>query len=296
MTQESRESTELNVDAIVGDKFKVTKDIELSALAGAAHRKNAIDDLVATGNTFQTPYLYTVGNLASPTEYENNPLVINKSIYGTLDFSYKNFLYLTGTGRNDWYSTLAPGKTDYFYPSISGSFVFSELLHASWMDMGKLRVGYSNTGGEADETYQTLLGYNNIGTLNGRPIGNISNGGTVPNAALEPSTSKEFEIGTEMDLFKNRLHLDIALYNKKLSKEVIPAVTSEASGYNAVLLNSGSLQNRGIELLVSAALKRERAGAVLRSGKETPRFCPDCQLGYGRELSPDRGRNLRIAR
>jgi TonB-linked SusC/RagA family outer membrane protein len=251
MTQESRESTELNVDAIVGDKFKVTKDIELSALAGTAYRKNTVDDLVATGNTFETPYLYTVGNLASPTEYENNPLVVNKSIYGTLDFSYKNFLYLTGTGRNDWYSTLAPGKTDYFYPSISGSFVFSELLHANWLDMGKLRVGYSNTGGEADQPYQTILGYNNIGNLNGHPIGNISNGGTVPSAVLEPSTSKEFEIGTEMDLFKNRLHLDIALYNKKLSKEVIPAVTSEASGYNAVLLNSGSLQNRGIELLVS---------------------------------------------
>ncbi|WP_426668142.1 SusC/RagA family TonB-linked outer membrane protein [Mucilaginibacter sp. McL0603] len=253
MTEEARKSTELNVDAIIGKKFTVTKDIALSPLAGASYRKHVVDDLVATGNTFQTPYLYTVGNLASPTEFENNPVVVNKSLYGTLDFSYKNYLYLTATGRNDWYSTLAPGKTDYFYPSISGSFVFSELLHANWLDMGKLRVGYSNTGGEADAPYQTLLGYNNIGNLNGHPIGNISNGGTVPNAALQPSTSKEFEIGTEMDLFKNRLHLDITLYNKKLSKEVIPAVTSEASGYNAVLLNSGSLQNKGIEFLASGS-------------------------------------------
>ncbi|MDB5090289.1 MAG: hypothetical protein JWR09_4283 [Mucilaginibacter sp.] len=251
MTQETIKSTELNIDAIIGKSFKVTKDFNLAALVGANSRKAVTDQLDATGNTFQTPYLYTVGNLASPTEYESNPVVVNKSIYGTLDISYKNYLYLTVTGRNDWYSTLAPGKTNYFYPSLSGSFVFSELLHLDWMDLGKLRLGYANVGGEADSPYQTLLGYNNIGNLSGHAIGNISNGGTVPNSALEPSSAKEFEIGTELTFFKNRLHFDIAYYDKKESREVIPAVTSKTSGYDAVLLNSGTIQNKGIEFLVS---------------------------------------------
>jgi len=251
MLEENYKSTELNVDGIIGKDFKLTKDFKLSALAGVNSRKAVVDDLNAEGNTFQTPYLYTIGNLASPTEFTNNPVVVNKSIYGTLDFSYKNYLYLAATGRNDWYSTLAPGKTNYFYPSVSGSFVFSELLHITAMDMGKLRVGYANVGGEADEPYQTLLGYNNIGNLNGYPIGNISNGGTVPNDKLQPSSASELEIGTEMDFYNTRLHLDIAYYNKKESREVIPAVTSSTSGYNAVLLNSGTIQNKGIELLVS---------------------------------------------
>ncbi len=251
MQEENIKATELNIDAIIGKKFTITKDFDLSTLVGVNSRKNVTDQIDAQGNTFQTPYLYTIGNLASPTEYESNPVVVNKSIYGTFDFSYKDFLYLGVTGRNDWYSTLAPGKTNYFYPSINGSFVFSELLHASWMDNGKLRLGYANVGGEADSPYQTLLGYNNIGNLAGHPIGNISNGGTVPNALIEPSSAKEFEIGTEMDLFKNRLHLDISYYDKKISKEVIPAVTSETSGFNAVLLNSGTIQNKGIEILVS---------------------------------------------
>ncbi|MGZ3871318.1 MAG: SusC/RagA family TonB-linked outer membrane protein [Mucilaginibacter sp.] len=251
MTEENRKSTELNIDAMIGKKFKFSKDFELSTLIGVNSRKATVDDLVATGNTFETPYLYTVGNLASPTEYESNPVTVNKSIYGTFDFSYKNYLYLGVTGRNDWYSTLAPGKTNYFYPSINGSFVFSELLHYDWLDMGKIRVGYADVGGEADQPYLTLLGYNNIGNLNGHPIGNISNGSTVPNSQIEPSSAKEFEIGTELDFFKNRLHFDISYYNKKESKEVIPAVTSETSGYNAVLLNSGTIQNKGIEFLVS---------------------------------------------
>jgi outer membrane receptor protein involved in Fe transport len=106
-------------------------------------------------------------------------------------------------------------------------------------------------GGEADQPYQTLLGYNNIGNLSGHAIGNIANGGTVPNPGLEPSSAKEFEIGTELTFFKSRLHFDIAYYNKKESREVIPAVTSKTSGYDAVLLNSGTIQNKGIEFLVS---------------------------------------------
>ena len=251
MTEENVKSTELNVDVIIGKQFKITKDFNLSALAGVNSRKAVTDQIDATGNTFETPYLYTIGNLASPTEYTSNPVVVNKSIYGTFDFSYKNYLYLSATGRNDWYSTLAPGKTNYFYPSVSGSFVFSEVIHIPGIDIGKLRVGYANVGGEADAPYQTLLGYNNIGNLNGFPIGNISNGGTVPNAALQPSSAKELELGTEIDFLKSRLHLDVAYYNKKESREVIPAVTSEASGYNAVLLNSGTIQNKGVELLIS---------------------------------------------
>ncbi|HEY4154502.1 MAG TPA: SusC/RagA family TonB-linked outer membrane protein [Puia sp.] len=258
MQEENIKSTELNVDGIIGKEFKIAKDFKLSALVGVNSRKAVVDQIDAQGNTFQTPYLYTIGNLASPTEYTSNPVIENKSIYGTLDFSFKNYLYLTATGRNDWYSTLAPGKTNYFYPSVSGAFVFSELVHIPAMDMGKLRVGYANVGGEADAPYQTLLGYNNVGNLNGYPIGNISNGGTVPNSTLEPSSAKEFEVGTEMTFFNNRIHVDAAYYDKKESREVIPAVTSGTSGYDAVLLNSGTIENKGIELLLSGVLVKAK--------------------------------------
>ncbi len=259
MLEENIKSTELNVDAIIGDHFKVGSDFAISALVGVNSRKAVVDQLDAQGNSFETPYLYTIGNLASPTEYTLNPVVVNKSIYGTVDLSYKNFLYISGTGRNDWYSTLAPGKTNYFYPSVSGSFVFSELVKVPGMDIGKLRLGYAAVGGEADAPYQTLLGYNNIGNLNGYPIGNISNGGTVPNAKLEPSSTKEFEVGTEMTFFGNRIHIDAAYYNKKASHEVIPAVTSNTSGYSAVLLNSGIIQNKGIEVLLSGTLVKSKS-------------------------------------
>ena len=180
-------STEVNVDAIIGKDFKVGKDFKITSLIGVNSRRYLVDQLDATGSDFETPYLYTVGNVLGPVEFSSNPLIVNKSIYGTLDFILqKPYLYLSATGRNDWYSTLAPGKVNYFYPSLSGSFVFSELLHASWMDLGKIRIGYANVGGEADAPYQTILTYNNIGNLNGYPIGNIANGSTVPSDDLRP--------------------------------------------------------------------------------------------------------------
>ncbi|MCR8560002.1 SusC/RagA family TonB-linked outer membrane protein [Mucilaginibacter sp. BJC16-A38] len=254
MTEENQKSSELNIDAIVGKEFKVTKDFNVTALLGANSRRYVVDQIDAGGANFATPYLYTIGNLLYPRESTYNPVTVNKSIYGTLDFAYKNFLYLSATGRNDWYSTLAPGKKiNYFYPSLSGSFVFSELIHIPGMDLGKLRIGYANVGGEADSPYQTLLGYNNIGNLYGHPIGNISNGGTVPNALLEPSSAKELEIGTELSFANSRLHFDIAYYNKKESREVIPATISESSGYTNVILNSGVIQNKGLEFLVSGS-------------------------------------------
>ena len=80
MTDENIKSTELNVDAIIGKQFKINKNFNVSALAEVNSRKAVIDQIDATGNTFQTPYLYTVGNLASPTEFTSNPVVVNKSI------------------------------------------------------------------------------------------------------------------------------------------------------------------------------------------------------------------------
>ncbi len=252
MLEENYKSSETNVDAIIGKQFTISSDFKFSALVGGNMRNSNVDEIFIFGSSFQTPYLYTIGNLASYNQVTtSNPVIKNRSVYGTLDFSYKNYLYMTVTGRNDWYSTLAPGKTNYFYPSISGSFIFSELLPVHGMDMGKIRIGYAGVGGEADQPYQTLLGYNNIGNLYGYPIGNISNGSTVPNATLEPSSTSEFELGTEMTFWGNRLHIDAAYYFKQAKNEVIPAVASGTSGYNAVLLNSGTVQNSGIELLIS---------------------------------------------
>jgi outer membrane receptor protein involved in Fe transport len=157
---------------------------------------------------------------------------------------------------------LAPGKINYLYPSISSSFVFSELLNIPSMDLGKLRVSYASVGGAADQPYQTLQTYGIQGTLivpsGTYPIG-AAGGSTVPNSGLTPSQRKEFEIGTEMDFFKNRLRFDLAVYQKKVIDDIVPVTIDFTSGYSSALLNVGTLRVNGIEL--------ELGGTPFKTGK-----------------------------
>ncbi|HEY9003056.1 MAG TPA: SusC/RagA family TonB-linked outer membrane protein [Mucilaginibacter sp.] len=252
MSDQNVKQTELNIDLTTGKKFKLNKDFSLNLLLGANYRKSTQEFLNTGGFNFAIPFLYTVGNLENPQE---SHLINNEeyqSLYGSADFSYKSFLYLTVTGRNDWYSTLSPGKIDYLYPSVSGSFVFSELLHIPQMDLGKLRLSYANVGGAADSPYQTLQTYGIQGTFNSPdggvyPVGSAGNG-TVPNSGLLPSSRREVEIGTEMDFFKNRLRFDLAVYQKKVIDDIVPVTIDYTSGYTSALLNVGTLKYNGIEL------------------------------------------------
>ncbi|MES1159753.1 MAG: SusC/RagA family TonB-linked outer membrane protein, partial [Bacteroidota bacterium] len=176
------------------------------------------------------------------------------SVYGNVELAYGGFLYLNGSIRNDWFSSLATygksNKLDVLYPSVSGSFVFSQVLHQNWLSFGKLRAGYAEVG-QATDPYQTLLSYALYSpTLNGRPLGSISNT-SVPNDALQASKASEVEVGTEMKFLNNLISLDVSWYFKKSNNEIVSAPASISSGYTGAVLNIGQLQNKGVEALVS---------------------------------------------
>jgi TonB-linked SusC/RagA family outer membrane protein len=253
MYEQNVKQGELNVDLIAGKEFKIGSDFTLNAMVGGNYRRSEQEYVTAQGQNFATAFLYTIGNLENLQEGYALNREEYQSVYASADLAYKNYLYLTVTGRNDWYSTLAPGKLNYLYPSISGSFVFSELLHIPAMNLGKLRLSYAAVGGAADAPYQTLQTYGIQGTLNVPggvfPIGSAG-GGTVPNSLLRPSKREEFEIGAEVDFFKNRLRTDIAVYQKKVIDDIVPVSIDYTSGYYSAILNVGSLQDVGVEFQI----------------------------------------------
>jgi len=251
MYEQTVKQTELNIDITAGKKFQISPSFSINALLGGNYRKSTQEFVTAAGQNFATEFLYNIGNL----EVLQESYALNnekyESIYGSVDLAYKNYLFLMMTGRNDWYSTLAPGKSDYFYPSVSASFVFSELLHLHSVDLGKLRLSYASVGGAADAPYQTLQTYGIQGTLTvpggTYPIGSAGSI-TVPNSGLKPSKREEFEIGTEMDMYKNRLRIDVAFFQKKVIDDIVPVTIDLTSGYNSALLNVGSLRVNGLEM------------------------------------------------
>jgi len=253
MYDQDVKQTELNLDLTFGKNYKFNKDLTMNLLFGGNYRQSVQETVYAGGQTFATPSLYNIGNLEVLQESYTLNQEEFESIYGSADFGYKNFLYLTVTGRNDWYSTLAPGKVNYLYPSFSGSFVYSELVKIPGMDIGKLRLSYADVGGEADNPYQTLQTYGIGGTLSvasgNYPLGTAGSG-LVPNSALRPSKRKEFEIGTEDDFFNNRLRIDLAYYHKNVIDDILPVTIDYTSGYNSAVLNVGNVRDDGFEFEV----------------------------------------------
>lgn len=202
--------------------------------------------------------LYTVQNgRAKDPLYDLQEKAVN-SVYGSAEVSFKQFLFLNGTLRDDWFSTLSADNRRIQYPSLSASYVFSESMELpAWVSFGKVRVGYAEVGGDSDvEPYSNLLYYsinsNLIANPSGaaQPVGGPS-GTTLPNANLRPMRAAETEAGLELKMFANRVSLDLSVYKKITTDQIVRAQISDASGFVDTRINSGKSENKGIEMMLS---------------------------------------------
>ncbi len=255
-TEQNSKFSDINVDGLIGKSFKID-DFSITPNVGASYRRTKSEGITNGGASFQLFGIYTLANTGGKSVSAYKQDQETQSVYGTLELAYKDVLYLTGSARSDWFSTLAtPGKDNKLnvvYPSVSGSFVFSELWKPSFLSFGKLRAGYAMVG-QATGPFQTQLYYNlRSESLNGAPLGNIVNG-SIPNSSLKASKATELEIGTELKFFNSRLSVDFTWYNKKSSDEILPVPTSTTTGYSGAVLNIGKLQNKGVEGLVSGVV------------------------------------------
>ena len=172
------------------------------------------------------------------------------SLYGTAGIGYNSTFYLNFTGRQDWFSVLNPLNNYKFYSSVSGSIVFSELLKDKlpWLNYGKVRGSWAQVGSaNGVNTYEGNLSYSiNSNQFNGQTLASIA-GGSAPNPNLQPFTVTEKEIGLEARILNNRLHFDIAAFDKVTTDQILNVQLSNASGYGSSKKNLGSLKNKGIE-------------------------------------------------
>ena len=174
------------------------------------------------------------------------------SLYGTAELGYKDMVFVNLAGRNDWFSVLNPQNNSSFYPSVSGSFIFSEVLKdISWLNYGKLRASFADVGSaNGINAYSGQLTYGILqNPFNGYALGQINNGNS-PNPLLRPFSVSEREVGIELKLFKSRVNIDVAYYDKQTRDQILTVAVSNATGYNGTPLNLGALQNRGFEFMI----------------------------------------------
>jgi len=258
--QEVRRFRELNTDFLIGANRKFGSiGVDLTLGGNQLYRRSDLNSTMVTDFVIRGLYVPQNGRLKDPT-YGLSERKVN-SLYGAAEFSYKDFLYLNGTVRNDWFSTLAPANRSILYPSVTSSFVFSQAFNnlPAWLNFGKLRAAYAEVGSDGDVSpYSNNLFYSiNSATFAGQPVGNITSS-TIPSSTLRPSRTAETEFGLELKLLNNRIALDMAYYNKVTSDQIVAAQASDASGYTTKLINSGESRNRGVEMLLTLSPVRTK--------------------------------------
>jgi TonB-linked SusC/RagA family outer membrane protein len=250
------EVSETNAMATLNYKLQLTEGIGLSALAGYNSRRGVVKQIDMRGAQFIQPYFHSFTNLAQATSIPYFGRVETNSVFGSIDFDYKGFLFLTATGRQDWFSTLAPSDNGVFYPSVGGSFVLSDAIDLPrTFNLVKFRASWAQVGGGAPNPYQINLTYSSVpsSTVPLQNVTEVTGGGkNISNALLGPLLSTTTEVGLNVGILDNRLNFDVALYDRKSTDDIVNVPVSIATGYNTAVLNSGELSNRGIEVMINA--------------------------------------------
>ena len=236
-------------------------DLGIDALGGAAIYTLQDNNLYsATRSGILIPGYYSLNNsVERPNVSVGASEKQVNSAYAKLTLSYKNMLFVDATGRNDWSSTMPKNSRSYFYPSVGGSFVISEVLGTlpSWLDFWKLRGSWTLSKSDlgiyaTNQTYSTTIGAWN--TLNSAAYPT-----TIRNAEnILPETNRTWEIGTAAYFLKKRLKLDVAYFNKYTYNRQTLANVSTASGFNSTLINwDETIVRRGLEVSLDATILKK---------------------------------------
>ncbi|MEJ7828855.1 MAG: SusC/RagA family TonB-linked outer membrane protein, partial [Segetibacter sp.] len=254
-----RQDTRTNMNLILNYNTEFLKDFAVNAFVGS--NKERINNFAAnlSGIDFVVPDFISYTNLAtlnpatSARPYRSEIRSGTNSVFGSADINYKGMIFLSVTGRQDWFSTLSRANNSIFYPSVGTGFVLSDAvrmpvainflkLRASWA-----QVGSSTVAAESINRIYTFA----TGGFNGIPVQNAPNNLQNPN--IKPLTVTTSEGGFEIQLFKNRLSLDVTYYNRVTTNDILQPAISATSGYLAGNQNVGKITNKGIELLLSGS-------------------------------------------
>lgn len=236
---------------VMTNLHKTFGDFDLGLMLGTTAESTERLNQTHWGYNFVTPGTVSFTNIADGNKFFNDATTQKRlvGVYGEARASYKSLAYLTFTGRNDWSSTLPLDNRSYFYSSVSGALVFTELLPKNdILSFGKVRASWAQVGKDADP-YATLTYLEkpiNYGGFTG--VGNVY---TKGNSILKPEIQTAWEIGAELRFLKGRLGVDWTYYHSSTKNQIAQPRLSNAGGYIFMSINSGSVINKGMEVSIT---------------------------------------------
>ena len=225
------------------------KEWNLSARLGGNIMRQTTEILRANAPQLLIPGIFNLGNSRSGviTDDFTYRKGIN-SAFGVANISYKNRFFLDLTGRNDWSSTLPTNNNSYFYPSATASAILSDMFDlGNKLDFAKVRAAYAEVGGDTDPyNIRNVYVYENA--WGDQPV--AAESADLANAGLLPERTSSIEFGADLRWWLGRLGLDVAWYQMNSRDQIINLPLAATSGYTSRIVNSGEIQNRGIEVVL----------------------------------------------
>ena len=238
----------------------------LNASLSLGHNLNEqnFQSLYGRARVLSAPGFYNLSNGSDLYSDEESYIVRTSALFFIADLEWQDMLFLNVTGRNEWASTLGSAKKDFFYPSVTGSFVFSEVLPENdILSFGKMRLGWAKAGNNPSaykytyEAYRTLTYYEQpsiaAGMTGGLGWPYLSQNGftmsaTMGNDELRPEMTTGYEGGFDLRFLKGRIYTDITYYNQKTTDILVQRPIASSSGFQYIWENSGEMRNQGIEI------------------------------------------------
>ena len=242
-------SQQVNTEFLLSADRDLNDQFSFNATVGAARRDEEYSNNQVFVPELNTPGLFTVANAAllpQAQDFQSRKRV--NSILGQATLGFRDVLFVDATARNDWSSTLPAENNSYFYPSVSGSFIFSDAfpqLATSVLSYGKIRASWARVGSDAAPYQLATTHYwqQPFGAVPGYATGNL-----LPNPALRPEETTSTELGTELRFFGNRAGLDLTYYSRESTDQIVQVQVSPTSGFSHQLVNAGVMSNKGVDL------------------------------------------------
>lgn len=239
-------------DFLVDADRDLTETLHARASVGGSWRIEDSELTGTFGRGLSIPNLFTPSNLTSPQPLYGFSEQELRSVYGLVQFRYRDYLFLDLTARNDWASTLPDDNNSYFYPSVTAGFIFSDLLTWEPLSFGKLRASAANVGDDASP-YRTNLEFSVEGDgLLGRSFGSLPI--TLPPVDLVPQQTTSYELGVDLGFLDDRVEFSGTYYRTSTTEQIITPPIAPSSGFRKGTVNAGEIRNDGIELRANGAL------------------------------------------
>lgn len=239
---------ETNNDFLFSFNEDLSNDFKIRASIGGNIRHELFKQNNAVVRGLLLPGVYKLSNAVDRALAENNILQEHKmnSLFGLVNLSWRDRIFVDITGRNDWSSTLPVNSQSYFFPSISSSFVLDEIFQLpDVISFAKLRLSWARVGLDTDP--YRVSKYYSVSNFPGSAEASM----TLHNAELKPEMVDSWEAGINFSLFSNRFTADLNFYNNLTNNQVISVPLDITTGYSSKFINTGKVRNKGVEVMLS---------------------------------------------